>query len=227
MRAIAYRTLVFLLVGAPASSRKGHHKQHPTDQFNSTAPHFQGRNSSLPRFALCLSGEVRTFAATAPRFRELVASNPVTDTFGFVGYAGREGSSTTTAQKASAGPRTPTAHKANAAPTEAALTAARRATNDWPGSVRVVACHARAVLNLLFPPEACCLPSAPIIRSQLVIISLVPVCNWQVRIEGEDANPFVKLAKQWWHLDEANTKHCPSYTVSSLMQAHKVALGSN
>ena len=91
--------------------------------------------SPLPQFALCLSGELRTFSATAPRFREFVASNPVVDTFGFIGFvhpteqhvSNHNSSGHAAKYHLSARSKAASAH----APTEA-----ERITRNWPGLIR-------------------------------------------------------------------------------------------
>lgn len=80
------RQMLSWAVGNLAS--KGHHsagrRPPPTLPNSGATP----SPPALPRFAICLSGELRTFAATAPSYRTFLEANrdAGVDVFGYIGY---------------------------------------------------------------------------------------------------------------------------------------------
>lgn len=128
--------MAVLLLGSSSDER---------GEFDHSIAHIEGRKHAddkrmLPQFALCLSGELRTFAATARRFRNFVAANPGTDTFGFIGFVRPTAKSAKTpspganvTEKNMLGLQRRLSTLASAA----AMAAAESAAAEWPGSVRL------------------------------------------------------------------------------------------
>jgi len=84
----------------------------------------------LSRFALCLSGDLRTFEATAPSYHDLISANQGAgvDVFGYVGYdpypylQQKHGNDSTSAPKSGQGSSDALAH-------------VLAVTANWPGSI--------------------------------------------------------------------------------------------
>lgn len=94
----------------------------------------QLRVNDLPRFALCLSGEVRTFVRTAPRYHELVVSNNM-DTFGVIGFDGHRYARVGHSSEAYSNP----------------LEIARQATSHWTSVVKLTSDEKNPLENSTCP----------------------------------------------------------------------------